>query len=619
MLLTVHSGVMVVTHCATYCTLWCNGGHTLCYYCTLWCKNRETDILSKGLSFIPYTPNINYIKSSEIIDFTNKLRLRYKYMHITPSDNPFRLKTKQTPGPTDYKPLEKLIDNITLTLSQIKSTTGRPNLPKDGMCLIHRLKNQHEVIINQADKGSTIVLLDRKTYVAEGHKHLADPETYTRLEHDITDKIKQTIETKLDNLYKSGLLTKRQCEFCYPPESHRTSLMYFLIKLHKNPHTYRPICSCVNSITANISGFLDFWLKQAVVLLPTYIRDTTHLIQTLEKHTFCKDIILCTVDVTNMYTNIPTAEGNQAAIRALTTLKNSTPMPDMAVLAELLDIVTKNNVFEFNGEFYLQTRGVPMGNIMAPSYSGIFMGELEQKIIQPHTDKIKLWIRYIDDILILWSGNQEEFQSFLLNCNKLHPTIKFTGECSPSERHFLDVTIYKGTNFQNKQILDTKTYTKPTNKQTYVHSSSFHPKGTGKSIALGEAHRILRTNSDEGNFRQQIIKLQKALLARGYKEKATKTLLKKIYFKDRERVIHKQNLKTDKQGTPVMAITYNTHVPLVRDALRKLWVDVKRDPVLSGLFPAPPRIALKKNRSLRDMLVRARLKKETPLGFNPPC
>ena len=72
-------------------------------------SNRETDILSKGLSFIPYTPNINYIKSSEIIDFTNKLRLRYKYMHITPSDNPFRLKTKQTPGPTDYKPLEKLI------------------------------------------------------------------------------------------------------------------------------------------------------------------------------------------------------------------------------------------------------------------------------------------------------------------------------------------------------------------------------------------------------------------------------------------------------------------------------------------------------------------------------
>ena len=334
-------------------------------------SNRETDILSKGLSYIPYNPLTNYVRDSDITDFVRKLRLRYAYRHIPPSDNPFKLQTKRTPCPTDYKPLENIIDRITLTLSQIKPNTGRPNLPRDGMRLIQRLKNQHEVIINQADKGSTIVLLDRKTYVEEGHKHLADPETYTRLEHDITDTIKQTIKTKLDKLYKLGLLTKRQYEFCYPPETHRTSLMYFLIKLHKNPHTYRPICSYINSTTTNISRFLDFWLKHAVVLLPTYIRDTTHLIQTLENKTFHKDILLCTVDITNMYTNIPTDEGNQAALRALTDLKTSITMPDITVLADLLHIVTQNNVFEFNGEYYLQTRGVPMGNIMAPSYTWV--------------------------------------------------------------------------------------------------------------------------------------------------------------------------------------------------------------------------------------------------------
>ena len=45
------------------------------------------------------------------------------------------------------------------------------------------------------------------------------------------------------------------------------------------------------------------------------------------------------------------------------------------------------------------------------------------------------------------------------------------------------------------------------------------------------------------------------------------------------------------------------------------WLDVKKDPLLNYLYPAPPRIALKRNRSLRDMLVRARLKKETPRVF----
>ena len=121
-------------------------------------SNREIDILSKGLSYIPYNPLTNYVRDSDITDFVRKLRLRYTYGRIPPSDNPFKLQTKQTPGPTDYKPLENIIDRNTITLSQIKPTTGRPNLLKDGMRLIQRLKNQHEVIINQ---GSTIVLLDR--------------------------------------------------------------------------------------------------------------------------------------------------------------------------------------------------------------------------------------------------------------------------------------------------------------------------------------------------------------------------------------------------------------------------------------------------------------------------
>ena len=53
----------------------------------------------------------------------------------------------------------------------------------------------------------------------------------------------------------------------------------------------------------------------------------------------------------------------------------------------------------------------------------------------------------------------------------------------------------------------------------------------------------------------------------------------------------------------------NTHVPRVRELLHRIWRDVKTDPLLNQLFPKPPRIALKKNKSLRDMLVRAKLKK----------
>ena len=178
---------------------------------------------------------------------------------------------------------------------------------------------------------------------------------------------------------------------------------------------------------------------------------------------FDKDILFCTVDITNMYTNIPLDEGNASAIKALDKVKNSrhlTEIPNMTVLAELLDIVTQTNVFEFDGEFYIQTRGVSMGNIMAPSYNNIFMVDLEKRLLHMEEDKIKLWICCIDDIFVIWQRDQIQFQNFLERFNKTHRTMKFTGECSPNEAHFLDITLYQGTHFADKHKHKTNKHTK---------------------------------------------------------------------------------------------------------------------------------------------------------------
>lgn len=80
---------------------------------------------------------------------------------------------------------------IHLNLSQIQSTIGWHNLPENGWDTIKQLQEKHDIIINQADKGSCIVVLDRKEYLEAGYKHLNDMQTYVRLETDITDLIKR--------------------------------------------------------------------------------------------------------------------------------------------------------------------------------------------------------------------------------------------------------------------------------------------------------------------------------------------------------------------------------------------------------------------------------------------
>ena len=50
---------------------------------------------------------------------------------------------------------------------------------------------------------------------------------------------------------------------------------------------------------------------------------------------------------------------------------------------------------------------------------------LERTKIKPY-----VWWRYLDDIFMIWTGNEDELREFIKYLNNLHRTIKFTLEQS---------------------------------------------------------------------------------------------------------------------------------------------------------------------------------------------
>lgn len=61
-----------------------------------------------------------------------------------------------------------------------------------------------------------------------------------------------------------------------------------------------------------------------------------------------------------------------------------------------------------------------MGANFAPSYANIVMGYWEERYIWTHNLYARYLVllgRYINDILIIWNGSIELFESFLTNCN----------------------------------------------------------------------------------------------------------------------------------------------------------------------------------------------------------
>ena len=136
---------------------------------------------------------------------------------------------------------------------------------------------------------------------------------------------------------------------------------------------------------------------------------------------------------------------------------------------DLAVCVLKNNNFEDNLSFFKQQRGTAIGTKMAPPYTIIFMGDLEERTIQNCSFKPLVWWRYIDDIFLLWQHGEEKLKEFLDILNRYHPSIKFTSKYSRERIDFLDVEIIK----EGIQLL-TDVFVKSTDIHQHLHPTSCH-------------------------------------------------------------------------------------------------------------------------------------------------
>ena len=92
---------------------------------------------------------------------------------------------------------------------------------------------------------------------------------------------------------------------------------YMLPKIHKIGTPGRPIVNGMGSITEKISAYINEEIRHLVPRIPSYLKDTTHLINILLGKKLASTDILVTIDVKSLYTNIPHNEGIQALNRMM--------------------------------------------------------------------------------------------------------------------------------------------------------------------------------------------------------------------------------------------------------------------------------------------------------------
>ena len=122
-------------------------------------------------------------------------------------------------------------------------------------------------------------------------------------------------------------------------------------------------------------------MQPLVQRVKSSIKDTNDFLNNLKKiGKLPEGAILCTMDVVGLYPNIPHGEGLASLYKFLETRENKQISSD--TLAELAEIVLKNNIFEFDEKTFKQKRGTAIGTKFAPPYAILYMADLEEKLLE---------------------------------------------------------------------------------------------------------------------------------------------------------------------------------------------------------------------------------------------
>ena len=163
--------------------------------------------------------------------------------------------------------------------------------------------------------------------------------------------------------------------------------------------------------------------------------------------------------------------GIQAAKEALNKFRPQTGLkPTNESLNGLLELVLTKNNFQFNNQHYLQIKGCAMGTRVAPSFANTHMGKFEDDHVYTYHLQPFIYLRYLDDIFLIWQHGLEELNKFVDHLNSRMESMKFTMEVSREEISFLDTTVKL-----RDRTLHTDFFCTPTDSHSYLQYSSALP------------------------------------------------------------------------------------------------------------------------------------------------
>ena len=351
-----------------------------------------------------------------------------------------------------------------------------PNTSAEARADLEDLRRDTSVVVKKSDKCKGLVVMNRQDYVAKGEELTKGHE---RVEQSPTAKNEAITKRVITNIVKDKL--DKDTVAAIRPHHSRCAELYGLPKTHKEGEPLRPIVSGIDDPIDRLGWLLEQITSQVLKYVPAHLKDTGDFLARLKDKCprgFPAGSIAFSIDVKNVYGNVPTTEAIQAVMKLIHEHSHELNLFGLATedVEALLSHCLQHNYFRFNEAFFKQSQGIAMGSRIAPSLAIVFMGRLEAEALQVDRPQPEMYLRYIDDVWGLWTHGSESLTEYMEFLNSRHASIQFTIERSDTngEIPYLDTLIRVGEDGS----YSTEMYVKPMAASIILPYDSAHAMGT---------------------------------------------------------------------------------------------------------------------------------------------
>ena len=276
----------------------------------------------------------------------------------------------------------------------------------------------------------------------------------------------------------------------------------------------RPIVANHNGPSYKLSWLLSKLLTPFLKTIPAHLENSMeliHCIRDISRTTTSH--FPCSLDVSSMYTSIPTAEAVNNALSVL-EMNSIYKLKGLSLLHlnDLLRVIIDNTFFTFSNKIFKQIMGLPMGSSLSGILAILFMDTLERRALFT-LPNLPLFKRYVDDCFLL-AKDRDEALLILDTFNSQHPNINFEIEFPQDGRtlSLLDFTVTMRSNDDPKFEF----FRKKARKDLFVHYSSHIPFQSKINYIRNERLRIRERCSESHSFAVHNNNFERILEANGY-------------------------------------------------------------------------------------------------------